>query len=231
MPSDANRRFWNRIAERYAARQISDVAAYEALLADAALRLRPTDRVLEIGCGTGGTAIHLARGVASYTATDFSAEMIRIARAKPAPDTLRLIEAEAAEALADGPFDAVCAFNVLHLVDDPADLLRRIEAGLRPGGLLISKTWCFADLNRRMRMLFVLMRGIGLFPDARWLTADQLRATVTAAGLVILDERVFGAYRQNPYIVARKPGLRTRAHHDASPGASAQAPIAASTRR
>ena len=53
-------RFWDRIAKRYAARIIKDPAAYEAMLADAAGRLRPTDRVLEIGCGTGSIAIRLA---------------------------------------------------------------------------------------------------------------------------------------------------------------------------
>ena len=45
--------FWDRFAERYAARQIKDVAAYEALIADAASRPTPDDTVLELGCGTG----------------------------------------------------------------------------------------------------------------------------------------------------------------------------------
>ena len=58
-------RFWNRFADRYAARPIKDVAAYEALLADVAARLKPEGKVLEIGCGTGGTAIRLAEGVAN----------------------------------------------------------------------------------------------------------------------------------------------------------------------
>lgn len=84
--------FWNRFADRYAARPIKDTAAYEALLADVAGRLHPTDRVLEIGCGTGGTAIRLAPVVAQFIATDFSAEMVRIANAKPAPDNLRFAD-------------------------------------------------------------------------------------------------------------------------------------------
>ena len=40
------------------------MAAYEAMLADAASRLRPGEHVLEIGSGTGGPAIRLAAGVA-----------------------------------------------------------------------------------------------------------------------------------------------------------------------
>jgi len=81
-------RFWNRVAARYAARPLKDVAAYEALLGDVAGRLQPTDTVLEIGCGTGGTAIRLAPRVAHWLATDFSSEMVRIAQAKPGGDTV-----------------------------------------------------------------------------------------------------------------------------------------------
>lgn len=205
MKQPANLRFWNRFAERYAARPIKDMGAYEAMLADAATRLHPSDRVLELGCGTGGTAIRLASGVAAWTATDFSAEMVRIAEAKPAPDTLRFVVTDAAQAFGGGPFDAICAFNVLHLVDDLPDMLDRIHDNLVPGGLLVSKTWCFADLGLKMRMLFAVLRPLGLFPTAHTLGVAQLRQAILNAGFEIIAERQFGAYPQNPYIVARKP--------------------------
>jgi ubiquinone/menaquinone biosynthesis C-methylase UbiE len=70
MRMSAGADFWNHFADRYAARPIKDVVASEAMLADVAARLRPGDRVLEIGCGT---AIRLAAGVSTYVATDFSA--------------------------------------------------------------------------------------------------------------------------------------------------------------
>jgi len=198
-------RFWNRFADRYAARPIKDTAAYEALLADVAGRLRPTDHVLEIGCGTGGTAIALAPRVATFIATDFSAEMVRIANAKPAPDNLAFDVATAQTALDGGPFDAICAFNVLHLVEDLPGLLRDIHRTLHPGGLLISKTWCFADLGRRPRLLFAVLKTVGLFPPATSLTEVQLRQMLQDADFVIVDHRVFGTRPQNPTIIARKP--------------------------
>ena len=73
------------------------------MLADAADRLRPTDRVLEIGCGTGSIAIRLAPHAGEWTATDFSPEMLRIARAKPAPKNLRFVLADAGSAFDGGP--------------------------------------------------------------------------------------------------------------------------------
>ncbi len=206
MSTPSGLKFWNRFADRYAARPIKDVAAYEALLADAASRLEPRDRVLEIGCGTGGTAICLAAGVAEYIATDFSAKMIRIARSKPAPDTLRFVVAEAERAFEGGPFDAICAFNVLHLTDDMPKVLDGIYANLRPGGLLISKTWCFAGMSAKLRLLFMALRLVRMFPPSTALSVEQLRVAITQAGFEITDERTFGAYDQNPYIVARKPG-------------------------
>lgn len=216
-PETRQQRFWNRLADRYAARPIKDVAAYEALLSDAASRLRPTDHVLEIGCGTGGSAIRLASGVASYKATDFSTQMIRIASAKPAPPNLRFEVVAAESAFDDGPFDAICAFNVLHLVDDLPALLARIQANLRPGGLLICKTWCFAELPARLRALFVLLRLVGLFPAATWLKGPDLREAIRAAGFDIEADLVFGSRSQNPYIIARKTMLSNPSTKSESP--------------
>jgi len=196
--------FWDRIAERYAARPIKDAAAYEAMLADAASRLTPADRVLEIGCGTGSTAIRLAPFAASWTATDFSEEMLRIASAKPAPPNLRFVRVDAEHAFDGGPFDAICAFQILHLVDDLPGLLARIHASLKPGGALIAKTWCFADMGLHLRALFVALRLANLFPPAKSLTKADLRDEIRAAGFLIETERAFGKNPHGPYMVARK---------------------------
>ena len=205
MAISKQQKFWNRIAGRYAARPLKDVAAYDAMLSDVASRLSPSDRVLELGCGTGGTAIQLAPNVAHWTATDFSSEMIAIARAKPAGENVLFQVADAQSAFDGGPFDVICAFNVLHLVEDQSALLAEILTNLKPGGLLISKTWCFADLTLKLRTLFAVLRAIGIFPAVTPLTISQLRHVFLKAGFEIVDERIFGKYRQNPYIVARKP--------------------------
>ncbi len=205
MTVSKQQKFWNRVAGRYAARPLKDVAAYDAMLAEVASRLKPSDKVLELGCGTGGTAIRLAPHVSSWTATDFSAEMIRIARDKPAGANVTFRLADAQNAYEGGPFDAICAFNVLHLVDDQPETLEQIFANLKPGGLLISKTWCFADLKFKFRLLFRALQFVGLFPAVRQHSIPELRQSILDAGLEIMDERIFGKYPQNPYIVARKP--------------------------
>ena len=204
MAEAANAKFWDKVADRYAARPIKDPAAFDAMLADAAGRLRPTDRVLEIGCGTGSAAIRLAPDAAEWIATDFSAEMLRIARAKPAPASLRFVQADAATAFDGGPFDAICAFQVLHLVPDMPGTLAQIYAHLKPGGVLISKTWCFGDVGWRLRLLIPLLRRFGLFPPARALRAGELRRAILAAGFDIEAERTFGPHPHAPFVVARR---------------------------
>lgn len=200
------RAFWDRVAPRYAARQIKDVAAHDAMLAQASGHLRGRASVLELGCGTGTMAIRLAAGVGRYRATDLSERMIEIARAKPAPAGLEFRVSTAEAAFDGGPFDAICAFNLLHLVEDMPALLGQIHDALVPGGVLISRTWCFADLPLPFRLLVGTLRVSGLFPPVTWLAADTLRHAITASGLVIEQDVIFGGRTQNPFIVARKPG-------------------------
>jgi SAM-dependent methyltransferase len=197
--------FWDRVADKYAARPIKDVAAYDAMLADAASHLSASDRVLEIGCGTGGAAIRLAPGVAHWTATDASPEMIRIARAKPAPDNLTFMVVDAKPAEDGGRYDAVCAFLILHLVDDLDATLAAIHRQLKPGGLLISKTYCVRDMNIVMRRALIpALQAFGVVPRFAVLSEADLRRAITDAGFAIEAARTFGSNRHAHYIVARK---------------------------
>ncbi|WP_022723862.1 class I SAM-dependent methyltransferase [Rhodopseudomonas sp. B29] len=203
--SEASRQFWDKMAERYAARPIKDVAAYEAMLADVATRLSPTDRVLEIGCGTGGAAIRLGGGVARWDATDLSPEMVRIARSKVAPTQVSFDVGDALAAPDRDSYDVVCAFLILHLVDDLDATLAGIHRRLNPGGLLISKTYCLKDMNVVMRGLALpVLRALGWLPPIRMLGVADLRAAFARAGFAIEDAKTFGTNRHAHYIVARK---------------------------
>lgn len=57
MTAANDEKFWNGTARKYAASQIGDMAGYERTLARTRSYLHPDDRVLEIGCGTGTTAL------------------------------------------------------------------------------------------------------------------------------------------------------------------------------
>ena len=75
-------RFWDKIADRYAKKPVSDEAAYQKKLRVTRDYLRPDMDVLEFGCGTGSTAITHAPFVKHIQAIDISSRMIEIAHGK-----------------------------------------------------------------------------------------------------------------------------------------------------
>ncbi len=77
-------RFWDRIADRYSRSKISDEDAYRKKLELTRGYFTPESNVLELGCGTGGTAILHAPHVKHYRATDISGRMIEIAEERQA---------------------------------------------------------------------------------------------------------------------------------------------------
>lgn len=206
--SDA--RFWDRAARKYASGPIADQGGYQRTLDRTRALLRSGDRVLELGCGSGTTALLLAGEVQSYLATDVSAGMIAIADAKLAARSVPgLVFCTAtADALVahDAPFDAVLGFNYLHLVRDLPATLQRIHALLAPGGLLISKTPCVGDMNPLIRLVLPAMRAIGKAPYAGVFRTVQLRELLEAAGFEILATEMHASKGNDnrPYIVARK---------------------------
>lgn len=205
-------RFWDRVARKYARDPIADMAGYERTVARVQELLGRADQVLEIGCGTGTTALRLAPGVARLAATDVSPEMIAIAREKAATQGCSNVEfnvATAAQTLgAEGSYDAVLAFNVLHLLEDRTQVLAQIRRHLKPGGLLISKTACLTEMNPLVRLAVPLMRLIGKAPYVSFFSAAELEAEIAAANFEIVERARHGSGRKDPrlFLVARKPG-------------------------
>lgn len=205
-------RFWDRIALKYAAAPIADMAGYEFTLRQVEHLLTADQDVLEIGCGTGTTALRLAPFTRRLLATDVSACMIAIAQEKLAAQSvpqLRLAVADAEEPVA-GPdaFDVVLAFNLLHLVTDLDRTLQQAVRALRPGGLLISKTACLTELHPLVRHLAVpVMQAIGKAPHVLCFDADALQAAIARQGMDIVSVERHGTRGKDfrVFIVARKP--------------------------
>lgn len=207
--SDA--RFWDRTSRKYAMGAIADQAGYERTLDRTRALLGPGNRVLELGCGTGTTALRLAGDVQDYLATDISAGMIAIANEKHAagPIPALVFRTATAEALTPDAarFNAVLGFNYLHLVRDLPGTLRRIHALLAAEGLFISKTPCVGDMNPLIRFAMLpAMRAIGKAPYAGVFRAADLSRHICAAGFDILatESHATKGNDNRPYIVARK---------------------------
>jgi len=207
--------FWDRIAPKYATDTIKDMAGYERTLIETRRWLGAADTILELGCGTGTTALRLAPHVHHLLATDLSGGMIAIAREKAAAQQCTNAQFMAATAeMPAGPkagfdeagFDAVLAFNLLHLVRDRAALLRQVHQALKPDGLFISKTPCLTEMNPLIRLAVPVAQWLGKAPHVAFFNAVALEDEMVSAGFMILERGRHGSGRKDArfFLVARK---------------------------
>lgn len=161
-------RFWDWIARRYSRKPVPDWAVYQTKLKTTNMYLKQDDLVLEVGCGTGTTALYHAPHVARIDATDISPKMIGIAEAKANEQGIKNVSfsVSSIDALSASPghYDVVLAHSVLHLLADPSCSLRRLHRVLKPGGLLIMSTPCIADFAPWLRWIAPVGHLIGVMP-------------------------------------------------------------------
>ncbi len=156
----------------------------------AALGLKPGERVLDVGAGTGVSTEELARSGAYAVGVDLSVGMLRVGkRARPevpllAGDALRL-------PFPDAAFDAVTiSFALRNVVDTPA-AIRELGRVTRPGGRLVVCEFshpayaAFRTVYLRylMRSLPAVARRVSSNPDAYVYLAESIRAWPDQAGL------------------------------------------------
>ena len=206
-------KFWDKTAPSYAKSPIRDMDAYTYTLNRTRSYLKSSDRVLELGCGTGSTALLLAENVDHITASDLSEKMIQVGRDKASEQGITNVSFVRSDVLGnaidDGPYDVVMAFNLIHLLEDPRAAIARVSQLLEPGGLFISKTVCTpgAGLPFRFRLLLTLlpvMQWLGKAPYVNFMDIEELEALIKAHGFEIMEAGNYPAAPPSRYLVAKR---------------------------
>jgi demethylmenaquinone methyltransferase/2-methoxy-6-polyprenyl-1,4-benzoquinol methylase len=148
-----------------------------------ALALRPGERVLDVGAGTGVSTAALARSGAYAVGADLSLGMLRAGR-RARPDVSLLAGDALALPFADGAFDAVTISFALRNVVDVDAALRELARVTRPGGRLVicefshptNAAFRTVYLSYLMRSLPTVARAVSSNPDAYVYLAESIVA-------------------------------------------------------
>ena len=163
---DLNQKFYQSFGASFAATR----ARVQPGVAHSMAGIHPEDSILDLGCGHGHLAAHLAaqghRG--AYLGLDSSQTLLEIAQETDLHPTanFRLIDLHQPgwSAEIDGRYDIITAFAVLHHIAGESarqDIVRQVHALLKPGGRFIFSCWNFLA-SERLRKRIQPWSAIGL---------------------------------------------------------------------
>lgn len=199
--------FWNKIAQKYAAKPVPDQSIYEKKLRITQKYLQPDMTVLEVGCGTGTTALIYASHVKHIRATDFASEMIEIAEKKARNEGIQNITFSCQGVLEaiqpKNEYDVIMAHSLIHLVDEPFTLIQQIYEQLKPGGYFITSTVCLDGMMRALKLVLPIMILLKKAPKIQFFSSNDLIHAHRSAGFEI--EYQWELSKRNIFLIVRKP--------------------------
>lgn len=135
--SDPARRQFGAVAAAYATSAVHAAGPDLTALVQAA-RLTGSDKVLDMGCGAGHTALAVAPKAAHVTAVDVTPEMLAVAEGLARERGLANVSFRLADVASlpfgNASFDVVTSRYSAHHYPDPARALAEAARVLRPGG-------------------------------------------------------------------------------------------------
>lgn len=199
--------FWNKRANRYSQRPVSDEATYQKKLEKTREYFHADMDLVELGCGTGSTALAHAPYVKHILATDFSTRMVEIGQDKAMAAGIDNVTFEALSAegldVPDASIDAVMAHNLLHLVEDRDEVITDVYRMLKPGGVFVTSTACIGDMMPLFRLVIPVGRLLRLVPLVKVFSVAEFKESLENAGFEI-DHEWLPKKNAAVFIICRK---------------------------
>ncbi len=175
--------------------------------------LKGSDTVLDYGCGTGTAACQFSSQVKEVHAIDISSKMIEIAREKAEATKVENVRFEHSDIFdskySNESYDVILAFNMLHTVPSPQDVMLRINELLKPDGLFISVTPCLRQrmsflVNLQIQLVRVLCK-FGLIPiPIRRITSSEVEYLLETGGFQPIESEEIYKDASSYFVVAKK---------------------------
>ena len=155
-------------------------------------------RILDLGCGAGQLASHLAHAsAAEVVGVDISERMLSLARNERAHPRIRFERAALEDVFFPSErFELIVSSLALHYVEDYRGLMQRIAAWLTPGGKLVFSTehpiftarlpdegWVLDEAGRRARWALDRYSDEGIRQE-HWFVSGVRKVHRTLATLV-----------------------------------------------
>jgi trans-aconitate methyltransferase len=130
------------------------------------LDLKPGDRVLDLGCGTGQLTAQIAAQGAEVTGIDLSASMI--AQARQNFPKLKFVLGDGSAFRFDEPFDRVFSNAALHWIPEAESVIASVRENLKPEGLFVLEMGAKGNIARVVSALTAVLREAGHQPRNPW---------------------------------------------------------------
>lgn len=155
------------------------------------LDAKPSELILDVGCGTGRDLIQLAKTGCTCIGIDFSSKMIEESREELSKNGITAVELEIGDAtnlrFPDRMFDKVFASEVIEHIPDYSNAISEMARVLKPAGYLVITT-----PNRRSIYGFdryvireKFLRRNWPHPYDSWKTFDELVSALNNNGFTI----------------------------------------------
>ena len=201
--------FWSRFATDFEKRN-NYVAGYREIefLKNRVAENMNLGITLELGCGDGVFTEVIASNSEKVIATDWSAEMVEVARQKFKDNEIIQVEQENCLNLSfdKNSFDTVFMANLLHVIPTPEKALDECKRVLKRDGRIIIVSFTMQGMKffHKMGMLYRYIRTYGKPPkESSVLTTSIVKELLDTIGFEIKNIDLIGDKMKSVYAIAK----------------------------
>lgn len=205
------KKFWEKRASSYDKQVKSFSSEYEYLKTKIKSYTNKDSFLLDVACGTGILALDIAPYVGNVCAVDISSNMVDVAKKKEMQAKVNNIEIAVADAyelpFSNEVFDVVLLANLLHVVKEPAVVVREARRVLKKNGYILVSTACFnkgEESSKSHFSLLKLVKTLGIIRYLNFYKKNDVDTIIRDAGFEIIDSEYISESSSNYFISSKK---------------------------